>query len=130
MLKLKLLLPGLIVFLGLSSLSFQVAYAQDCDNPRNAAEAIRCGSNEVGGEEADPEDINVTIERVLNIASVIIGVIAVVMIMIGGFRYITSAGDANRTKAAKDTLLYAVIGLIIVALAQFIVRFVISNVAE
>ena len=49
------------------------------------------------------------------------------MIIWGGFKYITSGGAQDKVKGAKDTLLYAIIGLIIVALAQVIVRFVLSN---
>lgn len=70
---------------------------------------------------------NDLLKRIINIISVIIGVIAVIMIIWGGFKYITSGGAQDKVKGAKDTLLYAIIGLIIVALAQVIVRFVLSN---
>jgi hypothetical protein len=53
--------------------------------------------------------------------------VAVIMIIYGGFRYITSGGDSNRVGSAKNTLIYAIIGLIIVALAQLIVHFVLST---
>jgi hypothetical protein len=49
------------------------------------------------------------------------------MIIIGGFRYITSGGDSGSVSSAKNTVLYAIVGLIIVALAQVIVRFVLSK---
>jgi len=58
----------------------------------------------------------------------VIGFVSIIMIMIGGFRYITSAGDSNSTSAAKNTILYAVIGLVVVAMAQVIARFVINQV--
>ena len=69
-----------------------------------------------------------TITNVINILSVIVGIVAVLMLIYGGFRYITSAGDTARVASAKNTILYAIIGLIIVALAQVIVRFVLKNV--
>lgn len=74
-------------------------------------------------------DANLTtlVQRIINVLSVIIGVIAVVMIIIGGLRYITSGGDSGNVSSAKNTILYAIVGLIVVALAQFIVRFVLSN---
>jgi hypothetical protein len=50
------------------------------------------------------------------------------MIIIGGFKYITSGGDSNNVSSAKNTILYAIIGLIIVALAQTIVRFILGRV--
>jgi hypothetical protein len=49
------------------------------------------------------------------------------MIIYGGFRYITSGGDSGRVGSAKNTLIYAIVGLIIVALAQLIVNFVITQ---
>jgi len=52
------------------------------------------------------------------------GAVAVVMIVLGGFRYVLSSGDSNSTKAAKDTILYALIGLVIAIFAQIIVSFV------
>ena len=87
------------------------------DNPTEACEEAQGG-------------FNATLERIVNILSVIIGVIAVIMIIWGGFRYITSGGDTTRVGAAKNTLLYAIIGLIIVALAQVIVRFVLNQTED
>lgn len=63
----------------------------------------------------------------LNIFSIVIGIIAVVMIMIGGIKYITSQGDAAQTNTAKNTILYAAIGLAIAALSQVIVQYVIGR---
>lgn len=72
--------------------------------------------------------INNVIATFVNIFTVIISITAVFMIVYGGFRYITSGGDASKTAAARNTIMYAVIGLVIVALAQAIVRFVLSEV--
>jgi hypothetical protein len=71
--------------------------------------------------------VNDLIRQIINILSVIVGIVAVIMIIIGGFRYITSGGAAEKITGAKNTILYALIGLIIVALAQIIVRFVLSK---
>ncbi len=49
------------------------------------------------------------------------------MIVYGGFRYVTSGGDSSKVGDAKKTILYALIGLVIVALAQVIVKFVLSK---
>lgn len=101
-----------------------------------------CGGIEeclVGGAEAtDPNSANVDaeervssiIETVINIFSLIVGVISVIMIIIGGLKYITSGGDSGNLTGAKNTILYAIIGLVIVALAQFVVRFVLGRVTE
>jgi hypothetical protein len=65
--------------------------------------------------------------HVVNIFSIIVGIVAVIMIIYGGFRYITSGGDSGSVGNAKNTLIYAIVGLIIVALAQVIVHFVLST---
>ncbi len=72
--------------------------------------------------------INNLIKIFVNIFSAIIGVIAVVMIIYGGVKYITSGGESSNVSSAKNTIVYAVIGLIVVALAQFIVQFVLDKV--
>ncbi len=66
------------------------------------------------------------VTAIVNVLTAIVGVAAVIMIIIGGFRYITSAGDANKVSGAKSTIIYAIIGLVVVALAQILVHFVIN----
>ncbi len=73
------------------------------------------------------DTLNGVISKGLNFFSAIIGVIAVVMIMIGGIKYITSQGDSSQISSAKNTVLYAVIGLVVVAISQVIVHFVIGR---
>ena len=68
--------------------------------------------------------------KIINLFSIIVGIVAVIMIIYGGFRYITSGGDSGRVGNAKNTLIYAIIGLIIVALAQFIVHFVLTSTTQ
>ena len=59
--------------------------------------------------------------------SVIVGVIAVIMIVYAGFKYITSGGESNGVSSAKNSLIYAIVGLVIVALAQIIVHLVLNT---
>jgi hypothetical protein len=63
----------------------------------------------------------------LNILSIVVGIAAVIMIIVAGFRYITSSGKEENVKTAKNTILYAIIGLVVVALAQIIVHFVLTE---
>jgi cytochrome bd-type quinol oxidase subunit 2 len=67
---------------------------------------------------------------VINIFSLVVGVVSVIMIIIGGFKYITSGGESANVSGAKNTILYAIIGLVVVALAQIIVRFVLAKVNQ
>lgn len=74
--------------------------------------------------------INTIITTVINLFSLVVGVVAVIMIIIGGLKYITSGGDSGNITGAKNTILYAVIGLVVVALAQFIVKFVLGRATK
>ncbi len=73
--------------------------------------------------------VNEIIKLVINLFSIIVGVISVIMIIIGGLKYITSGGESGNVTSAKNTILYAIIGLVVVALAQIIVRFVLAKVS-
>jgi hypothetical protein len=74
--------------------------------------------------------VNNIIVTAINIFSVVVGIVCVVMIIIGGLKYVTSNGDAGNVSGAKNTILYALVGLVIVALAQLIVKFVIQKTAQ
>lgn len=87
-----------------------------------------CVDNGPSDPDSPSSQINKTIATVINILSFIIGVAAVIMIIIGGFKYVTANGDSGNVNSAKDTILYAIVGLVVVALAQFIVKFVLSKV--
>jgi hypothetical protein len=98
-----------------------------------AKNAVQCGANSAAGEDCNTTpntngNLNNTIQQVVNILTSLVGIVAVVMIIIGGYRYMTSSGDPNRVASAKNTLLYAIIGIIIAVLAQVIVKFVIAKV--
>jgi hypothetical protein len=63
----------------------------------------------------------------VNILSLVVGVVAVIMIIVSGFRFMTSGGESSKVESAKNGILYAIIGIIIVALAQIIIRFVVNR---
>ena len=67
------------------------------------------------------------LKLVLNVLSFIVGAAAVIMIILGGFKFVTSNGDSNNVASARNSILYAVIGLVIVAAAQVLVHFVLAN---
>jgi hypothetical protein len=103
---------------------------------------VNCGASlnvssidgEGGNCDTATADAGTTLDKMIklgiNIFSVVVGVIAVVMIIIGGLKYITSGGDSGNITGAKNTILYAIIGLVVVALAQFIVFFVLNKTGE
>ena len=71
--------------------------------------------------------LNSTLRVIIGAISFVVGIIAVIMLFIGGLKYITSTGDAAKVTSAKDTILYAIIGLVVVAFAQLIVRFTLKT---
>jgi len=66
--------------------------------------------------------------RILNTFTFIIGAIAVLMLIIGALRYVTSNGDATQLTGAKNTILYAAVGIVLAAMANAIVNFVLTNI--
>ncbi len=92
---------------------------------------IKAGVNQAAGgadTSSAGDNLGSTIRTVVNILSMVIGIIAVIMIIIAGLNYITSGGNDQKIATAKNTILYAVIGLVIVAFAQVIVRFTVNAV--
>jgi len=83
--------------------------------------------NEPGCEGTDQTPIFRTITNVLLF---IIGAISVIMLIIGGIRYTTSNGDQQAVQNAKNTILYAVVGLVIAILAFAAINFVIGRVVN
>lgn len=86
------------------------------------------GVNLGGGTcNANSADLTNVIGVIVNVLSIIAGVAAVIMLILGGLKYVTSGGDSSSTASAKNTIIYAIVGLIVVALAQAIVRFVLGR---
>jgi cytochrome bd-type quinol oxidase subunit 2 len=97
--------------------------AQLTDEIRGGARATDPSTNpDEAGVKVDD-----TVRTVINAFSWVVGIISVIMIIVGGVKYITSSGDSSNVTSAKNTILYAVIGLVVVAMAQFVVLFVLSQ---
>jgi hypothetical protein len=111
---------GLIAPLGVP------AFAENVDEVRKGVD-FTCTGGSCGTQPAETK-VGEIIATIINILSIVVGVVAVIMIIIGGLKYITSSGDSANITSAKNTILYAIIGLVVVALAQIIVRFVLDKV--
>jgi len=86
-----------------------------------------------GGTNADCSNLDAqgnglknVIKVVVEILSYVVGIVAIIMILVGGLKFITSGGDAQKAASAKTTLSYALVGLAVAALAQVLVRLVLS----
>lgn len=100
--------------------------------PATALAQIGTGVNDAAptknGEKVGPQSALEWLGSFTNMLMYLAGAIAVIVIIFGGIRYVTSTGDATRVKQAKDTILFGIIGLVISLLAFAIVKFVIANV--
>jgi len=103
------------------------AYAQACPKDVGPAECIKSGVTKSGGGSGGNEiELGDRIKTIVNLILYLLGAIAVLMIVLGGIRYTTSNGDASGITSAKNTIIYAVVGLVIAILAYAIVNFVLD----
>lgn len=71
---------------------------------------------------------NGTLQKVTNIISYLAGIAAVIMLIVGGLMYVLSNGDSSKISTAKTTVIYAVVGLVVVVAARAIILFFINEV--
>lgn len=93
-----------------------------------AALSAKDGAEAAKTDEQQDVDTNSLFKDVTNTLLYIIGGVSVIMIVFGGFRYIISNGDSNQVTAAKNTILYAVVGLVVALVAYAIVNFVLTDI--
>jgi uncharacterized membrane protein len=121
--KLSLSVISLIAALTFVFAPLQTAYADPVDVFKDACN----GSSDTTLCKGTSTGLFGVIKTVINVMLVIGGIIAVIMIILGAIRYITSNGDQADVKAAKDTILYAVIGLIVASVAFAVVNYIIGS---
>ncbi len=79
-----------------------------------------------GSQTSSTASLSGLIKTVIDVLLYVLGAVAVIMIVIGGIKYTTSNGDQAQVTSAKNTIMYAVIGLIVAIMAYAIVNFVIN----
>jgi hypothetical protein len=126
--RVRSILLGAALLLGLN---FGVVAATA---PAVYADAAGDACAAIGAKDCQEPSGSVSIGKVitvtLNLLSFAVGIAAVIMIIIGGFKYITASGDSNKLSSAKNTIIFAIVGLVVVALAQFIVQFVLDKATD
>lgn len=121
---------ALLSFAGSSALALVAvfvptnAFAADLESGIKAAQPSGAAGNSTlfGGSDS-------IFSTVVNVLLFIIGAISVIMLIIGGIRYTISAGDSGNVTAAKNTIMYAIIGLIVAFLAYAIVNWVLGAIS-
>lgn len=122
---LTLLAPTVVPAIASASCSATASSVSQGVNIATGASTNNCSSASVNNN-----DIGKAAREIVTLFSIIVGVVSILMIIYGGFRYITSGGDSGKVGNAKNTLIYAIVGLVIVALAQLIVHFVLNQASN
>jgi hypothetical protein len=130
--RLRMLLPVLLLVFALGGQAVVPASALACGsaNGGSATDQVKNGIDPGGSGSttcSGTNGVKTAISAAVTVLSVVIGAAAVIMILVSGFRYITSGGDSNKVSAAKGALIYALVGLLIAALAQLLVHFVLHQ---
>ncbi len=68
------------------------------------------------------------IDKVINIVTIVAGVAAIIMIIIAGLQFVLANGDSKRVESARNTIIFTVVGLVVIVLARFIIEFVVSKI--
>lgn len=140
--KISLYIKTLLVAASLVALPLAASPASAIDVFKDGCGAAGQGANtggNTGGQSSggsssggvcgaqSQDDFSKLMQNVINLLLLVLGMIAVIAIIIGGIRYVTSNGDPGQIKSAKDTILYAVIGLVVAIMAYAIVGFVLAQ---
>lgn len=121
----KQVIQSIILTLGISAalLPVSVGAVDVLNQACNGNTSNPVCQNASDGERALSDQVR----NITNALMFILGAIAVIVIVIGGIMYVVSAGDPGKAKTAKDTILYAVVGLIVALMAGAIVNFTVTN---
>jgi hypothetical protein len=96
--------------------------------PIDVLDKCKTSSSEVcKGAAKQQNSLYALIKNIINLLLTIVGIVAVIMIIVGGIRYSTSGGSSSEIDTAKNTIIYAVVGLVIAIMAFSIVNFVLSR---
>lgn len=121
------ILSSIIAILSLMPVMF-ISIPAYADSKTDVCNGIALTGGDCSNSAGAESSIGKLVSSVVQILSLIVGIAAVIMIIIAGLKYVTAGGDSNSIGSAKNTLIYALIGLVVAALAQFLVHYVIKQV--
>jgi hypothetical protein len=127
-----LIVVGMLIFGGLN-FNTPVSASGSTSDSSNKGNKIfqdpcRHNPNSVICQNQNPVKMEDLVKKGLNILTWMAGILAVIMIIYAGFLFVQSAGDTNKVTTAKNIILYSVVGLIVVVVANAIVSFVIKMI--
>lgn len=123
-----------LIFMGSGVNALNTPTPVGANNTTSGSRSQQCvGIQEITGSSCSSQSATATsstssfIKNFLTILSWIFGIIVLIMVIISALLFITSGGDANKVKQAKGTLTYALVGVVLVAIAQIIAHWVINT---
>lgn len=129
--KLKLMIATGLLLVPFAAM----ATATVMSEPAAAVFSLKGGANDARGDDVpggitSGADAGQTVKKVVNIILWVVGIISVVMLIWGGIKYATSSGDSGKVTSAKNTILYALVGLLVALFAYALVNFVITGASS
>lgn len=116
-----------VLMLGTAPAFITPAQAADCSTDLSITGGINCAAP-AGASQNNLFGNGSLFQSISNTLIFVIGAISVIMVIIGGLRYVLSTGNPTATSGAKDQILYAIIGVVVAILAFAIVNFVIIRI--
>ncbi|MGK2896506.1 MAG: hypothetical protein ACSLEY_02820 [Candidatus Saccharimonadales bacterium] len=121
--KIRFIVTGLVIAAAVMEFSFFGGVSVNAFDPTAAG----CAADPTAAIcQSNADDVDGFIKNLIRILLWAIGIISVIMIIVGGLLYVLSSGNPSNTKKAKDTILYAVIGLVVALLSYTIVNYVLG----
>lgn len=110
----------------------QVALAEDVFQNRNVDCSGRASQSAICQSKVDADTnpiagSNGVLARITDIVTIIAGMAALILVIVGGIRFVTSGGDPGNVKSARNTVLYALIGLAVILVSRALILFVIGR---
>lgn len=102
------------------------AATDNCGDENSAKAKVNEGIGQTGNN-CDDKAVTSSIQGIIKIISYIAGIVAIIMVIVSGLRFMTSGGDSGKVASARNALIYALIGVAVVVLAQFMVHFVFTE---
>ena len=117
------LVAGVLMVLMIACAPLAGALLPSQDAYADAKSQVQSGLSNVSGASTG-DDLPGIASKVVNVMLFIVGILAVIMIIFSGIRYITAHGDKGQVESAKNTLIYSIVGLVVAIIAYAIVSWV------
>lgn len=121
--NIRRLVAGVLMVLMIACVPLAGALLSSQDAYADAKSQVESGLNNVSGASTG-DDLPGIASKVVNVMLFIVGILAVIMIIFSGIRYITAHGDKGQVESAKNTLIYSIVGLVVAIIAYAIVSWV------